>query len=159
MPAIGGKKKGKGFISMNKNFTQIFFMLLGLLWISGCKSDVPENPIPYVFVYEELNLNDLRLQELQQANGFIYLDDAGYKGIIVHSDGSGNYRAFDRACPYHPQEPCALVSMHSSGFYMEENCCGSTFDLSGAPTRGPAKSFLRGYNTFIDGNYLIISSN
>lgn len=159
MPAIGGKRKGKGFTSMTKNCILIFLMFVGFTWILGCKTDVPDNPIPYVLVYEELNLNDLRIQELQQPNGYIYLDDAGYKGVIVHSDGSGNYRAYDRACPYHPQDPCALVSMHSSGFYLEEDCCGSTFDLSGVPTAGPAQSFLRQYNTFIDGNYLIISSN
>lgn len=134
-------------------------MLFCLLWLPACKSEIPESTIPIVFVYEQLNLNDIRLQNLRQPNGFIYLDDAGYRGIIVHSDGGGNYRAFDRACPYHPEDPCALVSMHNSGFYMEDDCCGSTFDLSGNPTGGPARSFLRRYGTFIDNNYLIISSN
>lgn len=159
MPATGAGKKGKDFIIMNKNYPFIFFILLCLLWLSGCKTDIPENPIPYVMVYEEINLNDIRHQDLQQPNGYIYLNDAGFKGLIIHSDGSGNYRAFDRACPYHPQDPCALVSMHSSGFYMEDDCCGSTFDLSGAPTGGPAQNFLRRYATFIDGNYLIVSSS
>lgn len=144
---------------MSKRFPYILLLtLLSLVWLSACKSEMPESPIPIVFVYEELNLNDIRLQNLRQPNGFIYLD-AGYNGIIVHSDGSGNYRAFDRACPYHPQDPCAQVDMHSSGFYMEEACCGSTFDLAGNPTAGPARNMLRRYGTFIDNNYLIISSN
>lgn len=160
MQASGAEKKEKDFTTMNKRHTNILlFMLLCLLALPACKSEMPESPIPVVFVYEEINLNDIRLQNLQQPNGYIYLDDAGYRGIIVHSDGGGNYRAFDRACPYHPQDPCAQVSMHDSGFYMEDDCCGSTFDLSGNPTGGPARNVLRRYSTFIDNNYLIISSN
>lgn len=134
-------------------------LVFGLVWLSGCKSDAPGNPIPYVFVYEELNLNDLRYQALQQPNGFIYLDDVGYRGVIIHSMGNGSYKAFDRACPYHPQEECAQVSMHSSGFYMEDICCGSTFNLSGIPTGGPADAPLRQYNAFVNNNYLVISSD
>ena len=146
---------------MLKNCFLLWALLFGVVLFSeGCKSDIPENTIPFVAVYEELNLNDLRYQNLKLSNGYIYLDDLGYRGVVVLSDGSGNYTAFDRACPYHPQEECALVSVHSSGFYLVDDCCGSSFDVnSGLPTGGPAKSPLRPYSAFTSNNhYLIISS-
>lgn len=135
-------------------------LLFGIiLFMGSCNSETYENTIPYVPVYEELNLNDLRYQSLKQANGFIYLDDFGFKGIVVLSDGNGTYTAFDRACPYHPQDECGKVSVHSSGFYLEDDCCGSSFDVnSGIPTGGPAKSPLRPYAAFVQNNYLVISS-
>ena len=129
-------------------------------WFGSCESETPENIIPYVPVYEELNLNDLRYQNLKLANGYIYLDHLGFRGIVILSNGSGTYTAFDRACPYHPQDECALVSVHSSGFYLKDDCCGSSFDATtGLPTGGPAKNPLRPYSAFIsNNNYLIISS-
>ena len=142
----------------------IFFLgvlILSLVGLIGCESDLPENSIPYVPVYEELNLNDLRYQNLKQPNSFIYLNNSGFRGVVVLSDGSGNFTAFDRACPYHPQDECALVSVHSSGFYLEDDCCDSSFDVhTGMPTGGPAKQPLRPYSAFVDNNnYLIISSS
>ena len=125
----------------------------------ACKSETPENVIPYVTVYEELNLNDLRYQNLKQPNGFIYLDHLGYAGVVVLSDGNGTYTAYDRACPYHPNDECALIKVHSSGFYLEDDCCGSSFDVNtGMPTGGPAKTPLRSYAAFTDRFYLIISN-
>lgn len=146
--------------SMNMIFKKILMvMVFGLLVLSGCKSDAPEMTIPYTFVYEEININDLRYQNLKQAGGFIYLNDLGYKGIAILSDGNGNYTAFDRACPFHPDEDCALVEVHSSGFYLEDECCGSTFDATnGLPLSGPARAPLLQYSTFLNGVYLVISN-
>lgn len=139
-----------------KSFIFLPFFLL-LLFVS-CESDLPESPIPYVFVHQEINLNDIRYQELQQANGYIYLP-GGVRGLVVISDGFGNYTAFDRACPYHPGEDCAQIEMHESRFYLFDDCCDSTFSLAGQPTGGPAQAPLRQYSTFRNGDYLIISSD
>ncbi|WP_017730066.1 Rieske (2Fe-2S) protein [Nafulsella turpanensis] len=139
---------------------KLLFKLLPLyllLLFSSCESELPDSPIPYAYVNVEINLNDIRYQILQQPNGYIYLP-GGVRGIIVIADGFGNYTAFDRACPFHPAEDCALIEMHESGFYLFDDCCGSTFSLSGQPTAGPARSPLRQYNTFLNGDYLIISS-
>lgn len=147
-------------ILMIKKYNSIKLFLIGvLIFFGACKSETPENIIPFVTVYEELNLNDLRYQSLKQPNGYIYLDDLGYRGVVVLSEGNGSYKAYDRACPYHPNDDCAQVSVHSSGFYLEDTCCGSTFDATtGMPSRGPAKAPLRSYAAFTQNFYLIISS-
>ena len=134
-----------------------FLPLCLLIFTSSCQSEAPETQIPYVFVHQEINLNDLRYQELHQPNGYIYLP-GGVRGLVVISDGFGSYQAFDRACPYHPQEECAQIEMHESGFYLFDDCCDSTFGLSGQPTGGPAQTPLRPYTTFLNGDYLVISS-
>lgn len=153
---------GKSFRRFPKALYSLLFTLLLLpasLFFGGCSSNAPEPAIPFVFVYEEINLNDLNFQALKQPNGFAYLNNAGVRGILIIAEGNGNYTAFDRACPYHPQDDCAQVSMHSSGFYIEDACCGSTFDTDfGAPTGGPAQQPLRQYSAFVNGNYLIISN-
>lgn len=162
MPDIGGANPAGDFIPMKNKHSYIAAFLslfIALVLLGACKSDAPEALIPYVFVYEEVNLNNINYQGLKQPNSHAYLDNAGVKGILIISDGNNNFKAFDRACPYHPQDDCARVSMHSSGFYIEESCCGSTFGTDyGAPTGGPAQNPLRQYNTFVDGTYLIISS-
>ena len=161
MPDTGAENPAKGFIPMKNNYFHLsaFFFLLAALLLGSCKSDSPDPAIPYVFVYEEINLNDINYQSLKQPNGYAYIQNTGVRGILLISDGNNNYKAFDRACPYHPQDDCAQVSMHSSGFYIEDSCCGSTFGTDyGTPTGGPAQSPLRQYSTFINGNYLIISS-
>ena len=147
----------------NATFSLLFFSLF--VFIGGCKEEnEPVFTIPYAHVDEEININSLSYQDLKQPNGFIYLDHLGYKGIVVIRDEeSQSYMAFDRACPVHPDEDCAKISMHSSGFFLEDSCCESLFDpQTGRPTRGPATSPvrpLRQYNTFVNSsNYLIIRS-
>ena len=151
-------------MAMQFKYISTFFLTITIAVLGfGCKSDVPGPTVPYTFVYEELNLNSLVYQDLKQPKGFIYLPESlGYRGIVViRDDDNVTYRAFDRACPYHPDEECAQVSVHSSGFFLEDKCCGSIFDSqTGLPTSGPAKSPLRPYNTFVNSsNYLIISSD
>jgi nitrite reductase/ring-hydroxylating ferredoxin subunit len=143
----------------NHHYLLSLLFIFAFQLVASCKSDAPVAVIPYVFVYEEINLNDINYQNLKQPNGYAYVQNAGVRGILLVADGNNNYTAFDRACPYHPQEECAQVSMHSSGFYIEDSCCGSTFGTDyGAPTGGPARQSLRQYSTFVDGNYLIISN-
>lgn len=154
---LGGSSR---HFSKALNYLPFALLLLSAsLFLGSCKSDAPEPTIPHVFVYEEINLNDINFQDLKQPNGFAYLSNAGVRGILIIAEGNGNYKAFDRACPYHPQDDCAQVSMHSSGFYIEDDCCGSTFGTDfGAPTGGPARQPLRQYSAFVNGNYLIISN-
>lgn len=161
MQDIGAENPAKVFIPMKNNYflPSVFLFLFAWLLLGSCKSGAPEPAIPYIFVYEEINLNDINYQSLKQPNGYAYLQQAGVRGILLISDGNNNYKAFDRACPYHPQDECAQVNMHSSGFYMEDSCCDSTFGTDyGNPIGGPAQRPLRQYSTFLNDNYLIISS-
>ncbi|WP_224995405.1 hypothetical protein [Cesiribacter sp. SM1] len=126
-----------------------------LLIAAGCSSeDEPRTEIPFVTVDVEFNLQDLRYQELH-TNGWIYMN-GGVRGLIIIKDSNNRYLAFERTCPYHPQESCAQVEVHSSGFYMIDDCCGSRFDKAGNVTTGPAQQPLLQYTTYQNGNYLII---
>lgn len=145
-------RQGKGFTRMNKWLVAI--LLLSTL---SCESVVEESPIPDVPVQVEVNLNDIDNVALKQIGGYIYAN-GGVRGIIVLRESTTTYRAFDRNCTFQPTDACAIVSFHSSGFYMEDSCCGSTFDLSGFPTAGPAEFPLKEYKVSQSGDLLFITN-
>jgi len=83
----------------------------------------------------------------------------GLRGIIVYRVNGTTFRAYERNCSYHPNEAGATVNIHSSGLYLEDFSCGSTFNFSdGQPTGGPAWRPLRQYRTDVTGNVLTITS-
>ncbi len=123
----------------------------------GCNDTEPTNTLPYAFVDLEINVFDLQLSTLQ-TEGYTYIS-GGLKGILILKKGEGLYEAYERSCTYEFENPCAQVTIHSSLFYLEDVCCGSTFDLLGSPLSGPAVNPLRSYYTVLNGNYLIISSD
>ena len=87
--------------------------------------------------------------------GYIYVD-GGVRGIIIYHESVNSYKAYDRNCTFQPTDPCATVEMHSSGFYIEDTCCSSNFDLNGFPTGGPALFPLKEYNVSISGDILFV---
>lgn len=137
-----------------KKINHWLFLPIFLLLVLGCQEDDPQAQMPFVPVDIEINLQDLRYQELH-TNGWMYLN-GGIKGLIIVKESPSVYRALDRACPYHPTDPCAKVDVHSSGFYLIDDCCGSRFEKTGNVTSGPAQQPLLQYNTYQNGNYLII---
>lgn len=136
-----------------KNFGRF---LLAICLLSGCTPDELESPIPYVFVNVEINVNQLQYDDLR-TKGFVYLP-GGVRGMIVYAEIDGTYKAFDRNCPFQPQDTCAVVDVDPSGFFMVDDCCSSTFDFNGIPTGGPARDRMREYYTRMEGNILIITS-
>ncbi|MCK6616983.1 MAG: hypothetical protein L6Q51_05005 [Cyclobacteriaceae bacterium] len=83
--------------------------------------------------------------------------NGGVRGIIVHRVNASTYRAFERNCSFQPNEACATVGVHVSTLFMEDSCCGSTFNFNGDPTGGPAWRPLRQYQTILSGNELTIT--
>ena len=126
-----------------------------LLVAIGCEPAIEDSGVPNVYVNLEINLNDIDNAPLQMIGGFIYAQ-GGSRGIIVLRESQNNYKAFDRNCTYQPKDACAIVDMHSSGFYMEDDCCASTFNLSGFPTGGPAEFPLKEYSISLSGDLLFI---
>jgi len=113
------------------------FYIFCLLSLAACNSSPIDDLIPNVPVNIELNLSDIDNLALQQIGGFVYLD-GGVRGIILIRTSFDTYEAMDRNCTYQPTSSQAIVSMDSSGFFMEDKSCQSTFNLSGIPTGGPA---------------------
>jgi len=77
--------------------------------------------------------------QLMTAGGSVYVDPTGYKdptcgqsAIVVFQISPGTYGAVSASCTHQ----CCLVSFTGTGFHC--GCHGSTFDLSGNRTGGPA---------------------
>ena len=133
----------------------IILLLPTFLLFSSCEEQIPDQIIPFAFVSEDINLTNLQYINLQNIGGFVY-HDAGYKGIIIYNEGSGVYKAFERACPYDPRSSCDPVAVDGSSLFLKHECCNSSFNFNGNPTGGPASLDLLRYAVFVDGNYLKI---
>jgi hypothetical protein len=126
--------------------------------LSGCDEDVIFDKIPIVYVDETINLNNFENTPLKNIGGFIY-HEGGVRGIILYRQSQDLFLAFERNCPYQPLNSCAKVEVDESTLFMVDPCCSSTFDFDGNPTGGPAELPLRQYRTYLDQNYLLITSD
>lgn len=142
---------------MNIRKAKVLFLLF-LLLLCGCKSDLADDPIPYLpFTDIVINLSFPEYISLKVDGGYKEID-GGVRGIILYRVNSSLYMAYERNCSYHPNEACATVNIHSAGLYMIDPCCGSTFSFSdGSPMGGLAWRPLRRYRTDLSGFYLTIS--
>jgi nitrite reductase/ring-hydroxylating ferredoxin subunit len=105
-----------------------------------------------------VNLSYPQYQRLKMDGGYVYIEGAGLRGVILYRSGENAYIAFERACPHHPEESCAIVQVDGSSLYMIDHCCKSTFNFSdGQPTGGPAQRPLLQYRIEITGPTLKIS--
>lgn len=124
--------------------------LYGLLFLAslGCRSDRNANQpgLRSVIVREQVFTNSQAALPLQTVPFGIYIN-GGLRGIILLKDpqGSNTYTAFERNCPWRPDDACATVTLHPSGSYLEDTCCGSRWDRSGAPIGGPTTQRLLQY--------------
>lgn len=131
-------------------------IIVFILFLINCSPDLSDDAIPPV-VFQDILIN-LNLPEYNslKTNGYQYLPD-GVRGIIVFRLTSGSYYALERNCSYQPNNACATVDVHSSGLYLLDSCCSSTFNTTGSPTGGPAWRSLRKYATSLQGDILTIT--
>lgn len=153
------ENQAKGFTIMNKFF--LLSTLTILLTLSGCENDLGDVPLPFRdFQDFDVNLDLPEYRALNNDRGYIYKDDVGVRGIIIYHESGNNYYVYERNCSYEPNGACATVEVHSSGLYMVDNCCGSIFSFPNAfPTREPARSALRIYESNLQGRILTITDN
>lgn len=133
--------------------TYLILLLFSFPILNGCESDNVRADIPFVYVYEEVNLNSILNKDLWRAGGHITLD-AGYKGIIIVNEGGETFHAFERACTFDTEEDCSIVEMDESELFLIDHCCNSSFDFGGNPMGGPANIPLLEYKTYRDGDFL-----
>ena len=141
-----------------KSISLFFIIFSGFLMLSSCQGTLERDDIPRIYVHQEINLNSFDYSTLNNFGGYVYIS-GGVRGIIVYRKSVSEYLAFERDCPYQPQDSCALVSVDPSTLYMIDTCCSSKFDFDGNPIAGPARFPLLQYNTYLNQNYLIITSN
>lgn len=135
-------------------------LLLPVILFS-CDPNLVDDPIPIVN-FDELvvNLSFPDYTELSREGGYKDVSDlgGGVRGIILYRISSTAFVAYEKNCSYTPNEACATVEAHSSGLFMIDPCCASSFNFSdGLPTGGPAWRPLRQYRTQLNGNVLTIT--
>jgi len=133
------------------------FLLPFLLIASACADSDTGPNIPVRLVNLQINLNNIQYQSLRQSGGFVYVE-GGHKGLIIFRKSETTYLAWDRICPHGPENACEIVDIDASGFFMNDKCCESIFDLNGYPTAGPARYPLVEYQATSDGTYLYVSN-
>jgi nitrite reductase/ring-hydroxylating ferredoxin subunit len=125
-----------------------------LLLITSCKKD--DTGIPYVRVDIYIYTTDPNFVNLNAVGGWVYIT-GGSRGIIVYRSSNTEFKAYDRHCPYKPEDACGRVEVDSSNIQVVDPCCGSKFLLpDGGVTQGPAGMPLKSYGTSFDGSVLHI---
>jgi|LZCG01.1.fsa_nt_gb nitrite reductase/ring-hydroxylating ferredoxin subunit len=129
-----------------------------LIFLAGCDENqhckrIETGPVN-IIIYP----NSTEYQQLNVPGGWLYL--TAYppsKGILVYRYSNYEFRAYERTCPYDPEDPNAIILADSSGLFAYDTVCGSRFLLTdGYPIDGPAQCPLTQFYTSYDGNKLRI---
>ena len=113
-----------------------------------------QNYIPNVLVDISVNINNPGYITLTAVGGWQYFA-GGSRGIIVYRRSTEEFNAFDRHCPYEPENTCGILSVQSDNVTFKCACCGSTFMLmDGSLQAGPAIQPVKRYQTTFDGTIL-----
>ena len=134
---------------------EVVMVLLLASWSAMGQND---EPIPLVS-FPEITVNTTFPQyRAISVDGGVVTIEGGVRGIIIYRENETTYLAFERYCPYQPNQACADVELDLSRIFLIDRCCGSTFNLSdGQPTRGPASWALRQYRVRLNGPVLTIT--
>lgn len=129
-------------------------LIVFILFFTACGKD--RNVIPNVLVDITVNINNPGYINLTVTGGNMYFS-GGSRGIICFRKSTDEFIAFDRHCPYEPEESCGILSVQSDNVTMRCACCASTFSLfDGSLQSGPAFQPVRIYKTEFDGTILRI---
>ncbi len=133
-----------------------FFSFVLLLVALSCNSDLVDDPIPRRD-FPNIIITLSNYPPLISDGGYILVNDGGVRGIILYRKNSTTYLAFERNCTFQPNDACATVDVHVSTLFMQDTCCGSSFNFEGKPTGGPAWRPLQQYETSLSSNTLTIT--
>ncbi|GGG37542.1 QcrA and Rieske domain-containing protein [Hymenobacter glacieicola] len=139
------------------------FAVAGSILVAGlvsaaCNSSAndAQPQIPLAAVNEVVFLTNQENSNLRFDNGAVY-HKGGVRGLIIVRQNASTYLAFDRNCPYQPQDTCARVKIDPF-LRLFDPCCQSQFSFQGQVQGGPATRPLRQYNTALSGNTLTITN-
>lgn len=133
---------------------KVLLMALTVFVLCGCKNQYEDIPLVNVNIY--INIQSPDYQNLSGLGSWSYID-GGSKGIIVFNVDNENYLAYERHCPFDPENSCAKVSVDETNLYAVDTCCSSRYQLlDGIPIDGPGTIPLKAYNTSFDGNIIRI---
>jgi hypothetical protein len=142
-------------MSTQKRTNYILLLLAGLVW--GCTNSggFQNDPLPYVFVNEQVYLNELRAAPLNVQDGeFIYIN-GGLKGIIIYRRAAGQFIALER---HSTGVGGCRVRVDITKQYVLDTCTNTQFDFSGGFRSGASAANLRQYSVSFDGNRIAITN-
>lgn len=98
-----------------KFYTSLILVLLLFLSCDKSSDNVNNNPFLPNYSFDfVVNMNLPQYNSLQYPSNGVYVNSAGagIRGIIVFNAGSGNYLAFDAACPNQPLSDCSTMTIN-----------------------------------------------
>lgn len=132
----------------------IHLVLLLALTLLGCRDRYAGIPNVNVDIY--INTQNPEFQSLNGLGSWKYIN-GGSKGIILFNVDLNNFVAYERHCPFQPENSCSKVSVDESNLFATDTCCSSQFQLiDGSVHAGPSALPLKAYNTSFDGNIIRI---
>lgn len=157
MPVIMEESPERVFMTTIKNLFVLGFLLF-VLGSIGCSDEFIDGDIPpATFNDIVINLDLPEYDKLSIDGGYILLSE-GVRGIILYRVNASTYNAFERNCSYQPYEAGSTVEVHSSGLFLTDPSCGSSFSVTdGFPTGGPARVALRRYMINRNGRTITIT--
>lgn len=137
---------------MRNRFRIGLAVLFACMLFSQCKKE--QQGVPYVYVNLVVYVNDPQNISLTTPGGWKYFG-GGYRGLIVYRKSQSEFMIYDRACPVHPDESAAVITVDSSNILLKCPSCNSSFLFSdGSTAGGPAIIPLTHYPYIFDGTVL-----
>jgi hypothetical protein len=133
-----------------------FLTALLLLLLCGCnENQLAQDPLPYVFVNEQVFMNEVRALPLTTRDGaFIYIS-GGLKGIILYRKAPGQFIALERQST---SSAGCQVKVDVTQQYVVDTCNTTQYDFNGSYIGGTATPNLRQYNVNYDGVRIAITN-
>jgi len=139
-----------------KHFLLSGILCVILVMVSCSKEETTHPTIPEVVVNFFINPNSTEYLGLNAPGGWEYLT-GGYRGILIYRLSIDEFLAFERTCPWDPEEPDARIEVEESGLTLHCPACNSKYIiLDGSPYEGPSLYLLKQYRTTYDGNLLYV---
>lgn len=125
----------------------LLFTLLIFSLGSSCRKKDKEGEIPYVEVNFDVSLSDPSFVDLNAVGGWVYVS-GGVLGIIIYRKSQNEFMAYERNCPYKPDDSCSRIAVDASNVKAKDDCCGSVFSLiDGTVLNGPSTRPMKQYAT------------
>ncbi|MFH1159702.1 MAG: hypothetical protein V1733_01975 [bacterium] len=123
---------------------------------ASCKKENPQPRIPEVYVNFFINPNSTEYLDLNAPGGWAYVT-GGYRGILIYRLTMTEFLAYERTCPFDPEEVNARIEVEPSGVTVQCPVCKSKYILlDGSPFEGPSPYLLKQYHTNYDGALLYV---
>lgn len=140
---------------MRKLSTLLLFALV--MVFSACKKQ--HQYVPNVYCNLTIYVNDPQNIVLTTVDGWKYFE-GGNRGVVVYRKGINEFVAYDRTCPYLPEESSSIVAVDTTNnIILKDVSCTSQFLLSdGSTISGPAVIPLKAFKCTFDGTVLRVTN-